>query len=153
MIGISRSRLAKHWAHLLKLGGSNVRKNAGFTLVEVIVALAMMSAGLTLLLSLVSNGLARAASARQMAEAGLLIQSLMDRIGPEFAVESSERSGEYPYGYRWHLKVSRYGDGKNGHGSPVTLYAVSAEVEWNDHGVERSYKLSTLRLGRRTVQR
>jgi len=135
------------------LNRRNMCGDAGFTLVEVIVALAMMSAGLTILLSMMSSGLAHVASAQKMAEAGALARSLMARVGTEFAIKAGQRDGEYPDGYRWHLKLLPYGDGKDAGDSPVALYTVSAEIEWNDHDATRSYKLDTLRLGPRVLQR
>lgn len=122
---------------------------AGFTLVEVIVALAMLSAGLSLVLGLISGGLNRTGSAGRMAEAGSLAQSLLAQVGTEWPIKPDERDGRYPNGYRWNLKIYPYGGGTAQDEMPVGLYRVSAEVEWDEGANKRSYALATLRLGPR----
>lgn len=120
---------------------------AGFTLVEVIVALAMLSIGLSLVLNLISGGLNRTGSAGRMAEAGSLAQSLLAQVGTDWPVKPDERDGRYSSGYRWHLKMLPYGDAATREETPVGLYRVSAEVEWDEGAGSRSYALTTLRLG------
>src|SRR5689334_24993557 len=56
---------------------SNRTGEAGFTLVEVIVALAMLSVGLTVLLGMISSGLGRTGTAERTAAAASLAQSLL----------------------------------------------------------------------------
>jgi general secretion pathway protein I len=125
---------------------------AGFTLVEVIVALAMLSIGLTILLGLFSSSLWQSANAEKMAEAGSLAQSLMAEVGADLPIKSEERAGQYPSGYRWHLKMEPYGDAREREEWPVGVYMVSAEVEWGEGTQRRSYALTTLRLGPRQVR-
>lgn len=128
-------------------GRRSGHSEAGFTLVEVIVALAMLSAGLSLLLGLISSGLQRTAAAERMAEAGSLAQSLMSKVGTELPIRSEERDGQYPRGYRWRVKMLPYGDGKEPERAPFSLYTISTEVEWGEGAEKRSYVLTTLRLG------
>ena len=120
---------------------------AGFTLVEVIVALAMLSAGLSLVLGLISNGLQRTAAAERMTEAGSLAQSLMSEVGTELPIRPDERGGEYPDGYHWHLTMRPYAEMEERTEGLVGLYAVSAEVEWGEGAEKRSFALTTLRVG------
>jgi general secretion pathway protein I len=135
------------WLRSCRRGVSRARSEAGFTLVEVIVALAMLSIGLTLVLGLISSSLGRTASAQRMAEAGSLAQSLLAEVGTKLAIKPEERDGLYPNGYRWHLKMLPYGDGNESEEAPVGLYTISTEVEWGEGTERRSYALSTLRLG------
>jgi general secretion pathway protein I len=115
--------------------------------VEVIVALAMLALGLGLLLGLMSESLRRTANAERMAQALSLVQSLLARIGPELPVEPGERDGQFPNGYRWHLRMQPYGDTSGREQAPVGLYAISTEVQWDDGSEKRSVALRTLRLG------
>jgi general secretion pathway protein I len=128
------------------------RQQAGFTLVEVIVALAMLSIGLTVLLGLISSSLRQAADAERMAEAGSLAQSLMAEIGVDLPISLQERDGHFANGYRWHLKMSPYGNAQEQEEWPIGVYTISAEVEWRDSERRRSYALTTLRLGPRQVR-
>jgi general secretion pathway protein I len=119
---------------------------AGFTLVEVIVALAMLSAGLSLVLGFISSGPQRAAAAERMAEAGSLAQSLMSEVGTELPIRPEERDGQYPNGYRWHLRIRPFGESKEHEEGLIGLYAVSTELEWGEGAEKRSFVLTTLRL-------
>jgi general secretion pathway protein I len=126
---------------------------AGFTLVEVIVALAMLSVGLSVLLWMISNGLGRTEAAERMAAAGSLAQSLLAEVGTEIAIKPEQRDGLYPNGYRWHLKMLPHGDSRRSDERPVQLYRISAEIEWGEGAEQRSFALSTLRFGPRIVLR
>jgi general secretion pathway protein I len=126
--------------------------DAGFTLVEVIVALAMLSLGLSVLLGLISSSLRQSASAERMAEAGSLAQSLMAEVGTDLPIKLEEREGQFPNGYRWHLKMKPYGDASEREEWPVGVYTISMEVEWEDGTQRRFYALTTLRLGPKQVR-
>jgi general secretion pathway protein I len=129
-----------------------VGNEAGFTLVEVIVALAMLSIGLSVLLGLISGSLRQTANAERMAEAGSLAQSLMAEVGTDLAIKLEERDGQFSNGYRWHLRMLPYGDAKEREEWPVGLYMISTEVEWQEDTQRRSYALTTLRLGPKAVR-
>jgi general secretion pathway protein I len=153
MTEAARSSLARRWAHWFAARNVAFGDEAGFTLVEVLVALAMLSAGLALVLSMISNGLGWTASAQQMAEAGSLAQSLMARVGTELAIQPGEHTGEFTGGYRWRLTLAPYGEVRQGDDSPIALYAVSTEVAWTEHDMPRSYSLTSLRLGPKGARR
>jgi general secretion pathway protein I len=128
------------------------RDDAGFTLVEVIVALAVLSVGLSIILGQISGGLLRTANAERMAEAGSLAQSLMAEVGTDLPIRAEERHGRFPNGYRWHLKMHPYGDAKEREEWPIGLYVISTEVEWNESMQQHSFGLTTLRVGPRVAQ-
>src|SRR5437773_11599039 len=75
---------------------------AGFTLVEVIVALAILSLGLSVLLGVISGSLRQTADAARMAEASALAQSLLAEVGTDLQIKPEQRSGQFRNGYRWH---------------------------------------------------
>ena len=155
-ITVFRSRhvaSTSHW-RLRKLRRlmSHAGNDAGFTLVEVIVALAMLSLGLSVLLGLISSSLRQSANAERMAEAGSLAQSLMAEVGTDLPIKSDERDGQFPNGYRWHLKMQPYGDASEREDWPVGVYTISTEVEWEDGAQRRFYALTTLRFGPKQVR-
>lgn len=131
---------------------AGAKREAGFTLVEVIVALAILSAGLSLLLGLISNSLRQTASAQRMAGASSLAQSLMAEVGTDVAIRAEVRDGQYPNGYRWRLKMQPYDRVKQNDERPVELFSVSAEVEWEEGTERRVYALTTLRLGPKAMR-
>ena len=132
---------------LASRGYRSRHSEAGFTLVEVIVALAMLSAGLSLVLGLISTGLQRTAAAERMAVAGSFAQSLLSEVGTEWPIGQGERDGQYLDGYRWHLSMRPYVESSDREEGRVSLYAVSAEVGWGEGAEHRSVTLKTLRLG------
>jgi general secretion pathway protein I len=144
----SRSR----WVYMLRRWMIGAKREAGFTLVEVIVALAILSAGLGLLLGLISNSLRQTASAQRMAGAGSLAQSLMAEVGTDLPIRAEVRDGQYLNGYRWHLKMQPYDSARDNEDRPVGLYSISAEVEWEEGAGRRFYALTTLRLGPRATR-
>jgi general secretion pathway protein I len=139
--------LRSRWGHMLRRWMTGAKREAGFTLVEVIVALAMLSAGLSLLLGLISNSLRQTASAQRMAGAGSLAQSLMVEVGTDSAIRAEVRDGQYTNGYRWRLKMQPYDNVRENDERPVGLYSISAEIEWEEGTERRFYALTTLRLG------
>ena len=139
--------LRSRWGRMLRRSMIGAKREAGFTLVEVIVALAMLSAGLSLLLGLISNSLRQTASAQRMAGAGSLAQSLMAEVGTDLPIRPEVRDGQYPNGYRWHLKMQPFDGTRDHEDRPVGLYSISAEVEWEEGTERRFYALTTLRLG------
>jgi general secretion pathway protein I len=134
-------------------GDRRLRKGeAGFTLVEVIVALAILSLGLTVLLGSMSGSLRQTGNAARMAEAGALAQSLLAEVGTDREIKPEESSGQFADGYRWHLKMEPYGGVKEREEWPVEAYQISTEVEWEEGTGRRSYALTTLRLGPKAVR-
>ncbi|WP_316181037.1 type II secretion system protein [Bradyrhizobium sp. SZCCHNRI1009] len=123
--------------------------DAGFTLVEVLVALAMLSVGLALVMSLFSTGLSRTGMAERVAGAVALAQSLMAQVGNSIPLRTETRDGAEANGYRWRLAMQPYRPAPNSDARPVELYQVSVEIGWLEGQDPRSYALSTLRLGPR----
>lgn len=119
----------------------------GFTLVEVILAIAILSVGLSTLLPMMSHSLRQVALAERMGEAGSLAQSLIAEVGPELPIREGQNGGEFPGGYRWRLTIHQYGDATEREAWPVAAYTISAEIMWDDGTDPRSYSLTTLRLG------
>lgn len=131
------------WVRRGKLANSE----AGFTLVEVIVAIAILALGLGALLEMISSSLRQMAEAKRMAEAGALTQSLFAEVGTARPIREGQSDGQFPNGYHWRLNMERYGDAIQREQWPVGAYVVSTEVTWLDGTHKRSYALTTLRLG------
>jgi prepilin-type N-terminal cleavage/methylation domain-containing protein len=133
--------------------GTAPAREAGFTVVEVIVALAIFSAGVGVLFDMISTGLRRTSGAERTVEAGSLTQSLLAEIGTEYPVVAGEHAGEFGGGYHWHLKMQAAGGAKEQDERPVGLYEVSADLEWEEGTQRRSFRVNTLRIGPRASPR
>ncbi len=118
---------------------------AGFTLVEIVAALAILALSLSALLGVLSDGIARSGQAKEHAQAGSLAQSLLARVGTEIPIRQGTTTGEFPEGYRWRLQIEPYGDAADHRAWPLAAYSVSAHVTWGSGAPERSVALTTLR--------
>ena len=83
----------------------------GYTLIEVIVAFAILALGLTLLLGTLSGAARQVRWADEAGRASLHAQSLLDTVGIGEALQPGHRDGRFEDGrYRWSLDVVPYRD-------------------------------------------
>jgi general secretion pathway protein I len=141
-----------------------VRHQRGFTLLEVLVAFALLAGASVILLSMLSNGLRDVADAERHGEAALHARSLMDNFGRMERLRPGGRSGTLDGGrYRWALEVQRVPDplplavpdpaenptapnaeGIVDAGEPV-LYRLVLTLQWGAGGPKQSFRTATLR--------
>ncbi|HEV2956472.1 MAG TPA: type II secretion system protein [Xanthobacteraceae bacterium] len=126
-------------------------RRAGFTLVEIIVALAILVLSLNVILPAISDALWRTSEAEAQAEAASLARSLLVEAGTAVPLNDGAAAGQFENGFRWHLHVAPYGSAAQG--ATVRAYEIVAEVSWDDARSERSVALTTLRLGANTAGR
>lgn len=123
--------------------------DAGFTIVETLVALAILALSLAVLFEVISTGLRQVARAERRAEAGLLVQSVLARVGTEIPLQARHVDGQLANGFRWRVHMEPFGDVADLREWPVSAYRVSAEIDWDDAIQKRSVVLTTIRLGPR----
>jgi general secretion pathway protein I len=131
-----------------------MRRAAGFTLIEVVVAFVLLAGVLVTVIEIFSAGMARAADLEHYSRALLIAQSNLASAGLEEPLAEGEKSGETPdRQYRWVLAVQRSPDNDvvNPANRPAqggyTLYRVDSRVGWRGAGgAERSVALATLLL-------
>lgn len=88
-----------------------MRRPHGFTLLEVIVAFALMALALTLLLGSLSGATRQIRAADDATRASLHTQSLLAQIGVGEFLQPGHREGEFENGrYRWDLEIAPYDD-------------------------------------------
>jgi general secretion pathway protein I len=81
------------------------RRQSGFTLIEIIVSLAILAVALGTLFQAFSTGLRATTVTDRQAAATLLAQSLLDRIGQDIPLAAGERAGVSADGLRWSITV------------------------------------------------
>ncbi len=118
----------------------------GFTLVELLVSLAILSIALAVLFSAISASLDRVRIGRDEALASALVQSLLARAGTDRPLSIGETSGTYSNGYRWDVVIRPYGTNADSKAWRMTAYQVIATVSWRDGGQDRARRLSALKL-------
>jgi general secretion pathway protein I len=129
-----------------------VHRASGFTLLEVVIALAIAGLALVGLFRTGSGGLFAVDTAARAEEAVQRAQSHLAAVGRDASMTEGEFTGEDGGGYRWRLRVRpltvRQAPGQNGISlASTTLYEVDVAISWPAHSGERSVVLKTLRLG------
>jgi general secretion pathway protein I len=127
------------------------RAQRGYTLIEVIVAFALLAGALTLLLGTLSGALRQVRWSGDAGRAALHAQSLIDQLGVGAPLRPGTRSGEFEDGrYRWTLDVARWAEpvARDAPRDPAEpqLLELRLGVEWGDGGPRERLRLSTLRL-------
>jgi type II secretion system protein I len=122
----------------------------GFTLIEVMVALAIATLMMVGLMRSFSLGLTTVGRAREAIDAALIAESTLESIGVEFplvAGDMSDRVG--PYTRHISLKQVAFPQ-QSAAGAPRDgwqPYLISVTVSWRGGLRERSIHLDTVRLG------
>lgn len=140
-----------------------MKRQRGFSLLEVILAFALMATGLGILIAILSGGLAQVRNAGDATEATLHAQSLLDTVGVLAPIEPGLERGDFDDGrYHWQLEITEAEDpaprGESGAGTaPIesvglqpagapVLYRVQLDVSWGEDEVPRTLRFATLRV-------
>lgn len=136
-------------ARIFATGPSSMR---GYTLIEVIVAFALLAAALTLLLGTLSGAARQVRGSADTGRAALYAQSVMAQVGVGEALKPGRTDGEFEDGrYRWALDVQRWNDPLKpadamDDPSAPQLLEVRLGIEWGEGGPRERLLLRTLRL-------
>ncbi|MEN5062310.1 prepilin-type N-terminal cleavage/methylation domain-containing protein [Luteimonas sp. TWI1416] len=128
------------------------RGQAGYTLIEVIVAFAVLGLGLMLLLGTLSNGTRQVRWSADAGRAALHARSLLDGVGLSIPVAPGQRTGSFEDGrYRWTLAMAPYVDPDLPPAAPLAqggpqLYELTLAMDWGEAGPRERLQLRTLRL-------
>ncbi|HET7728791.1 MAG TPA: prepilin-type N-terminal cleavage/methylation domain-containing protein [Usitatibacter sp.] len=132
-----------------------MKRERGFTLVEIVVAFVLLSAVLMTGFEIFSQGLRRAGDLEDEARALVIAQSKLAAAGTEERFNDGSWQGQSEDGrFRWTLTIARTDEGSAGPGQPINnayqLFRVDIRVEWTTlDSRTRSIELATLGLGSR----
>ncbi|MBH5400952.1 prepilin-type N-terminal cleavage/methylation domain-containing protein [Bradyrhizobium sp. CNPSo 4010] len=118
----------------------------GFTLLEVVVSLAILSLSLGVIYHVLANALGNQSYAETVNRARLVAQGLIAKVGTDIPASAGETSGDDGHGLRWRLSRKAFGDGPGNGRAAIMAIEVSAEVFWGEGEAEKSIRLTTLRL-------
>lgn len=119
-----------------------------YSLIEVLVAMAVLALSLTVILRIFSGGLHNIGIASDYARAVMVAESVLAATGKTEVLQEGETRGILFDKYHWvrsirsHQPQSAISSGF----FPVDLYRVSVVVEWPATGSPRSVDISTLQL-------
>lgn len=124
---------------------SEQSREDGFTLIEVLIALAILGVSLGIVLTTVSDSLARARRGESELVATSLAQSLLARAGPDLKLTGTDHKGNAG-GFVWRLSTKAYGTEEDRNAWNADPVVLTATVAWFDSGEERSVSLQTVRI-------
>ncbi len=130
---------------------SSIVRDEGFTLLEILVALAILGIALTLVLELFAGGLRLLGRSEESLRAAQLAAQKMEEVLMRQEAVTGERveQGVFPDGTRWQVRVAPVPspDATNLSAAvPWDLHEYAVRVTWSSGLRERSYDLYTTRL-------
>ena len=130
---------------------STTDRQRGFTLLEVLVAFAVLAVALGVAFEIFATGLRGARSADALTRAVLIAESRLARVGVETELTPGESEGETDDGTRWRIEIhdqpAEYSDDERvvTPSLPVLLDII-VTVSWGDAAGRQSFVLRTSRL-------
>ena len=130
-------------------------RQRGFSLLEVIAAIAVLAIAFAALMQVAGSSLSLTARANERTQAALRARTLLDGAFVMEPVREGASDGRFDDTYRWRMNVSRYqppGDAPADDGQPGLdagaggMYRLDLDVIWGQGGDERHARFSTLRL-------
>ena len=115
----------------------------GFTLLEVIIALAILGIGFALAMELLAAGVRSAKASEDYTQAVLLARQKMAEIAVTRNLEGSADAGEFGGGFRWASEIQPRPQEED---LPAQLYQVWVRVTWPSRRGEKALALYTLRM-------
>lgn len=127
--------------------GAGRRRAGGFSLLEVVVALAILVAALGALYPVFASAARRATLVAEHDRAVLIADSKLAEIEGA-ALRPGSEAGTLEGGYRWQRHVQPFALAEDDTGRPALVpYQVTVEVRWGSPARPRSIALTTVRAG------
>ncbi len=145
----------------------NLIRREGFTLLEVMVALAILAIGLVTVMQLFAGALRLSRVDKGLTEAVFVAQQVMDDLVLRNALDDGEEDSGEENGYSWTARAEKLAGEEMDPGNekdmqtadfieeiggddaiaPVNVFKLTVAVRWRfgDSGNERVYELSTLK--------
>ncbi|UPG94928.1 type IV pilus modification PilV family protein [Luteibacter aegosomatissinici] len=125
------------------------RRAAGFSLLEVIAAIAVLAITFAALMQVAGSAISLTTRANERTQAALRARSLLDGAFIMEPVQEGSSEGRFDDTYRWRLNVAPFnvGDAPTDTGNGARMYRLDLDVLWGDDGRERRAHFSTLRFG------
>lgn len=118
---------------------------AGFTLLEILVAMSVMAIALVVVFQLFSAGLTGLTVSDDYLQATVRAEAKMREVLDDDKLEERSWSEVTTDGYRFDVAVQA-AEKERTEGLPVTLLAVDLTVHWTRGARERAFTLKTMKL-------
>jgi general secretion pathway protein I len=126
-----------------------MRRNRGFTLIEVVVALAILGVSLTVIIELFSGGLRLARTSEEYTKAMSYAQMKMEEIATQQDIEEGIKEGEFDNTFRWKVGVKKVDilpvEKALEFKPPVELFQIRVNILWKSGSKERSASIESFK--------
>jgi general secretion pathway protein I len=136
----------------MKAVGRKLLHRGGFTLLEVLVAMAIVGLGVVMLLQVFSVGLRLGAKSSVETEAMAYGRLIMDEALARRKLDTGPHEGRFYERARWWLRTQKVHEPERtlSLASPWELTEVTVAMQVRDAGYDRRTELKTLRLVRKS---
>lgn len=127
---------------------SSRRQGAGYTLIEVLVAMVILALALPVLLRIFSGGLRNIDVSGDYTHAVMIAEAQLNSAGSSSALVSGSSTGVADEKFRWTQSVQNYVPYPNSETTILSLnaYTVTVDVEWPHADSVRRVSLSSIKL-------
>jgi len=128
-------------------GADSRKRQAGFSLLEVVVAFAILALTLGTLIEIFSRAMNTTALSATYSRAATLAEARLNAVGIDIPLEPGTYGGEPEDGLAWEVQIQPYELPDVDWELPAQPYRITAVVAWDMAEGGRQVVLSTLRLG------
>jgi general secretion pathway protein I len=126
---------------------AGIRRQAGFSLLEVMVAFSILALTMGVLMQIFSRALTTTAKSGEYSRAATLAESRLNAVGNEIPLEVGLFSGEPQDGLSWQVYIEPYEPVDVTWEPTLEAYRVTSVASWGDGSDgRRQVSLTTLRL-------
>ena len=132
---------------------ANLLRDQGFTLIEVVVAMAVLGVGLVVIIELFSGGLRLERTSEEYSQAVNYARMKMEEISLQEKIEEGTQSGPFDKFFRWETEWKRIDvlplEKVQEFPLPIELFQLRVNVFWKSGSKERSTGVETYRAIKR----
>lgn len=143
--GMERQTIKKSHA----VSRRSVSATTGFTLIEVVVAMAILAIGLTIIIELFSGGLRLGRTSVDYTKAVNYARMKMEEFSLRQTMEEGSEEGTFDDNYRWQIDVKRVdvlqAENRPEFKPPAELFQVKINILWKSGSKERSTRIESFR--------
>jgi general secretion pathway protein I len=123
----------------------------GFTLIEVVVAMAILGIGLVTIIELFGGGLRLGRTSEEYTKAVGYARMKLEEVSLTQSMEEGTQEGEFDRDFRWQVEVKKVNllpptGIETDYQPPVELFQIRIQVIWNSGLRERNTGLESYRI-------
>jgi general secretion pathway protein I len=122
-----------------------ITKSKGFTLIETLVAIMVLSISLVAIMQLFSGGLKAARLSENYTRAVFHAREKMEELLVSPKMAEGELEGSFDDEFRWKAEIRHIESVKDSNPSTDT-FAIRVEISWNEGESRKRFDISTLKV-------